>query len=145
MLCQLRRILLVRLGREDIIGSQRFLADLARKSTGREGALFRAEDPQQVTNHGLDFITLAFLLFVDVLQVGDGVHDSTQTLLHEMLLFLEFVDQASDIVDRAFALSAFLGRVEDGLGLLVAQQDVTSRRRSNLRCCRREQRGVEEK
>ena len=86
------------------------------------------KDTEHILDKLANLVGLALGLFVDVLQVGNHGHDLVHASLQDGLLFLEVVDQGSDIIHGAFALGALGGTLENGVGLGVAQNDETGRR-----------------
>ena len=103
------------LGREHVVGGAR--SNVARKATGRELGLFVGKDAEHVPDEGANLVGLTVLLLVEVLQVGNRVHDLLEALLEDDLLVLELEEQLRDVVEAALAFRAVRGRLQDGFGL----------------------------
>eukprot|EP00562_Extubocellulus_spinifer_P036136 CAMPEP_0178679730 /NCGR_PEP_ID=MMETSP0699-20121125/338_1 /TAXON_ID=265572 /ORGANISM="Extubocellulus spinifer, Strain CCMP396" /LENGTH=59 /DNA_ID=CAMNT_0020324101 /DNA_START=462 /DNA_END=641 /DNA_ORIENTATION=- len=56
---------------------------------------------------------------VDLLQMRYHVHDIDKTIVEDLLLFLEFLDEVVYIIDGALAFGAFVSFGDDGIGLLL--------------------------
>lgn len=115
------------LGRvKNVKGGGRALANVAREASGIMLGILVGEDTKQILDEFSDLIPVAAVR-VDLLQMGNHVHDINEAIVENDLLFLELLDQIVDLVNGAFAIDARISFRNDGVGLLLTKEDVLCR------------------
>ncbi len=115
------------LGRvKNVKGGGRALANVAREASGIMLGILVGEDAKQILDEFSDLIPVAAVR-VDLLQMGNHVHDINEAIVENDLLLLELLDQIVDLVNGAFAIDAGISFRNDGVGLLLTKEDVLCR------------------
>lgn len=84
------------------------------------------EDAKQILDEFSDLIPVAAVR-VDLLQMGNHVHNINEAIVENDLLLLEILDQIVDLVNGAFAIDAGISFRNDGVGLLLTKEDILCR------------------
>ena len=115
------------LGRvKNVKGGGRALANVARETSGIMLGILVGEDAKQILDEFSDLIPVAAVR-VDLLQMGNHVHNINEAIVENDLLLLEILDQIVDLVNGAFAIDAGISFRNDGVGLLLTKEDVLCR------------------
>jgi hypothetical protein len=130
-----------RLGRQRIVRGGWPITNVSRKRNWKVSRFAAIKNTEHVADKRPDLIRLAFFLGVDVLQMRNHVHDFFQSLRHFLFFFLEFENEFAHVVETALAFGAVCCRLQNSTGLVVADDNMTSRSAAgDLRVWRR--RGV---
>lgn len=117
------------LGWENIVGRLRSTANITGEPHGECRGCLETKHSEHILHKLPDLVRLTFGFFVDVLQMGNHVLNFIQSLLHLRFLLLEFVNQFTDIIQAAFAFRAVTSRLQNLVGVLVTENDMTLRGR----------------
>lgn len=95
------------------------LSNVTRETGGQNLSFLMGEYSQKVLDEGTNLIPIT-TVSVDLLQMSYHVHDIDKTIVEDLLLFLELLDEFVNVIDGAFALGACISFGDDGIRLLLA-------------------------
>ena len=122
------------LGGQDIPGRFGSISNISRESENGKGWLFVAKHTEHILDKGPNFVAI-LRGRTQLFQFGNHGNRLGQTILHDLLLFFQFKNQFTHIVQTAFAVRTIGGRLHNGRDFVVAQnhrQGCWRRRRQGL-------------